>query len=148
MSDSATTTGTIGETYHTALQHDLVSLSGDESLVGVVRRPTGWFEGAVDENHPELGPPDDLLDAFKDRHEDLKIQGMCDEGAHNAAWEELGFEERYREHLETSEDAAAVVDDLVSRVRSGEDIVLVCFEAENKRCHRHELVSIIEERVE
>lgn len=146
MSDSAT--GTLGETYHAALQHDLVSLSGNESLVGVVSRPTGWFEGAIDENHPELGPPEDLLDAFKDRHEDLKTRGMCDDGAHNAAWEELGFEERYREHVASSDVATAAVDDLVSRIRSGEDIVLVCFEDDNKRCHRHVLVSIIEDRLE
>lgn len=150
MGDSATeaTTGTLGETYHAALQHDLVSLSGDESFVGVVRRPTGWFKGSVDENYPELGPPDDLLDEFKDRHEDLKVQGMCDEGAHNAAWEELGFEERYREHIESSEVANAAIDDLVSRIQSGEDIMLVCFEDENKHCHRHVLVSIIEDRLE
>lgn len=148
MSDSATATGTLGETYHAALQHDLVSLSGDESLVGVVRRPTGWFEGTVDENHPELGPPEDLLDEFKDRHEDLKTQGMCDDGAHNAAWEELGFEERYREHVESSEVATTAIDDIVSRIQSGEDIMLVCFEDDNKRCHRHVLVSIIEERLE
>jgi hypothetical protein len=154
MSDSAsetgseTTTGTIEETYHAALQHDLVSLSGDEHLVGVVRRPTGWFRDTVDENHPELGPPEDLLDEFKDRHEDLKIQGMCDEGAHNAAWEELGFEERYQEHIETSEVASETIDDLVSQIQSGDDIVLVCFEDENKRCHRHELVSIIEDRLD
>lgn len=147
MSDSGTETdGTLEETYHAALQHDLVSLSGDEQLVGVVRRPTGWFLDTVDENHEELGPPPELLDAFAERHEDLKSRGMCDEGAHNAAWEELGFEDRYRTYL--AADANAAVDDLVSRIRSGENIVLVCFEGENKRCHRHELESIIEERVE
>lgn len=148
MSDSRpeTETGTLGETYHAALQHGLISPSG-ETLLGVVRRPTGWFLDTVDENHQELGPPPDLLDSFRERHEDLKTRGMCDEGAHNATWEELGFEERYRNHLETSAEARSAIDDLVSRLRSGEDILLVCFENESKRCHRHELESIIEERV-
>jgi uncharacterized protein YeaO (DUF488 family) len=146
-SETRTETGTIGETYHAAIEHDLVSLSGDEHLIGVARQPTSWFRSTVDENYSELGPPEELLDEFKNRHEDLKTQGMCDDGAHNAAWEELGFEERYQEHLETSEDVAGAVDELVSRIRSGEDIVLVCFEDENKRCHRHELVSVIEDRI-
>lgn len=142
------TRGSLDETYHAALQHDLVSLSGDPRLVGVVRRPTNWFRRSVDENHRELGPPADLLDAFRERHEDLRSRGMCDEGAHNAAWEELAFEERYREHLQTTADAIAAIDDLVFRIRTGDDIVLVCFENENKRCHRHELVSIIEAELE
>lgn len=145
-SDTATATGTLGETYHAALQHGLVSPSG-ETLVGVVRRPTSWFLDTVDENHQELGPPPELLDSLRERHEDLKTRGMCDEGAHNAAWEELGFEERYQDHLETSSEVRAAIDELVSRLRSGEDILLVCFENENKRCHRHELESVIEARL-
>lgn len=136
-------TGTVGETYIAALQHDLVDLSGEERLVGVVRRPTGWFRGAVDENRPELGPPDALIDDVKERTEELSMRGMCDEGAHNAAWEETDFAERYRDYLEDSEDAQAAVDDLVAMAQKGEDVVLVCYEGEDKRCHRHILVDRI-----
>lgn len=139
-------TGSLGETYHAALQHDLVSPEG-ATLLGVVRRPTDWFLATVDENYQELGPPAELLDSFTERHEDLKARGMCDSGAHNAAWEELGFEDQYRDHIETSEDAQAAINDLVARIQAGEDILLVCFENENKRCHRHELESIIEARL-
>lgn len=139
--------GEVRETYVAALQHDLVSLSGEESLVGVVRRPTGWFRGAVDENVPALGPPDDLLEETNARVEELKVAGLCEEEAHNAAWEETGFAERYLSHLEESADAGAELARLAERVQGGEDVVLVCFEGEDKRCHRHLLADRLRERV-
>ncbi|MFB6163914.1 MAG: DUF488 family protein [Haloarculaceae archaeon] len=141
-------TGRVRETYSAALQHDLVDLDGDEHLLGVVRRPTGWFRGQIDENRPELGPPEDLLDEVKDEQEALKLQGMCDEGAHNAAWENADFEARYREYVDGSSDAQAALDSLADRVRDGETIVLVCFEGDNKRCHRHALVETLRSRVD
>ncbi|WP_336002896.1 DUF488 domain-containing protein [Halorientalis halophila] len=146
MTRTSNDAGAVEETYVAALQHDLVAFD-DAALVGVVRQPTGWFHGAVDENRPELGPPEDLLEETKQRQEDLKLQGMCDEGAHNAAWEEVDFEARYREHVESSDAAQETLDDLADRVRSGETVVLVCFEAEKKQCHRHALVDLLERRV-
>ena len=133
----------VSETYVAALQHDLADV-GDATLVGVVRRPTGWFRAAVDENHPALGPPEDLLDRFKERVDGLKLDGMCDEGAHNAAWEDLEVAARYRDHLAEDDDARAALDALVDRVRDGEDVALVCFEGENKACHRRVLVEEVE----
>ena len=129
-------TGTVSETYVAAIQHDLVDLEG-ATPVGVVRRPTGWFHGVVAENVPELGPPPDLLDEVKERQEDLAMAGMCDTGAHNAAWEETDFEARYREHVASDPDAQAALESLRERVRDGEDVALVCFEGDDKRCHRH-----------
>ena len=131
-------TGTVEETYVAAIQHDLVDLAG-ATPVGVVRRPTGWFYGAVDENVPDLGPPVDLLDEVKERQEDLKMAGMCDEGAHNAAFKETDFEARYLEHLQSDPDARAALEALRERVRDGEDVALVCYEGDDKRCHRHAL---------
>jgi hypothetical protein len=139
-------TGTVDETYVAALQHDLVD-PGEATLVGVVRRPTGWFRAAVDENVPALGPPPELLDAAKRRTEDLKRDGLCDEGAHNAAWEDLDFGRRYRDHLDADDGAAAALDDLADRLRDGEDLWLVCFEGDGKRCHRRPLVELLRERV-
>jgi uncharacterized protein YeaO (DUF488 family) len=136
-------TGTVEETYVAAIQHDLVDLEG-ATRVGVVRRPTGWFYGAVDENVPDLGPPEDLLAAVEERQEDLKMAGMCDEGAHNAAFEETDFEARYREYLESDPDARAALEPLRGRVRDGEDLALVCFEGDDKRCHRHTLLEYLD----
>jgi len=138
--------GTVGETYAAALQHDLVDV-GDATLVGVVRRPTGWFRGLVEENHPDLGPPEALLSEVNERHESLAARGMCDEGAHNAAWAETDFARRYREYLQGSDEAETAVEGLVGRITNGEDVVLVRFEGENTRCHRHLLVDHLRDRL-
>lgn len=127
----------LDDTYVAALHHDLVDVPPEATLVGVVRRPTGWFRSAVDENSPALGPPENLLDEFKRVHEDCKTQGMCDEGAHNAAWEDVDFEDRYRAHLADDADAQDAVGALLERLREGESLVLVCYEnTDQKRCHR------------
>jgi hypothetical protein len=139
--------GTVGETYAAALQHDLVNID-DATLVGVVRRPTGRFRSLVDENHPVLGPPETLLEEIGNRREDLKRRGLCEEGAHNAAWEEVRFAARYEDHLDATEDAEGRIAELVSRVHGGEDVVLVCFEGENERCHRHLLLDRIGARLD
>lgn len=138
-------TGTVEETYAAALQHDLYD--GEATLVGVVRRPTRWFDALVDENLPVLGPPEALLDETKERHEQLKMRGMCDEGAHNAAWSESNFERRYREYLDANDDARDALEALLDRVADGEDIALVCFEGDGKRCHRHELCDRVTARL-
>lgn len=136
--------GTVTETYAAAIQHDLVDL-GAATPVGVVRRPPGWFHATVDENHRELGPPDDLLDETKAKQEEFEMAGMCETGAHNAAFEEADFGARYREYLRTDADARAALESLRDRVRNGEDLVLVCFEGDDKACHRHTLLEVLRE---
>jgi hypothetical protein len=138
-------TGTVDETYVAALQHDLVD-PGDATLVGVARRPTGWFRDVTDENRSVLGPPAALIDEAKDRTEELKRRGMCDEGAHNAAWEETDFARRYREYLANDDAAHDALAALAARVDRGEDVWLVCFEGDGKRCHRHTLREYLHEQ--
>lgn len=139
--------GTLADTYVAAIQHDLADLPPEASLVGVVRSPTPWFHAAVDENLRELGPPSDLLSATDRAAEDLKMRGVCDEEAHNAAWDEVGFVDRYRRHLATDPDAEAALSALDERLRSGESIALVCYEnTTKKRCHRTILREVLEER--
>jgi hypothetical protein len=139
--------GEVLETYAAALQHDLVDLPAGTRTVGVVRRPTGWFHALVDENRPALGPPESLLSETRERREDLAARGLCDEEAHNAAWEAVDFAERYAEHVEESAEAGRALADLAQRVRAGEPVALVCFEGETKRCHRHALAAQLRERV-
>jgi hypothetical protein len=134
-----TPSGTVWETYVAAIQHDLAQLDGGEYLAGVARRPTPWFHAAVDANYPELGPPADLLEETKARQEDMQMQGLCEEGALNAAWETVEFERRYREYLADSAEAPDSMETLAQRVHDGEDVVLVCYEGDGKRCHRHVL---------
>lgn len=137
--------GQVYDTYVAALQHDLADLPDDAVRVGVVRRPTPWFWAQVDENVPELGPPADLLDEFKERYEHLREQGMADAEAHNAAMEDVGYDERYRSYLDESDETRAAIDALRNRLESGEDVVLVCYEnTDEKRCHRTLLRSELE----
>ena len=129
--------GSLSDTYVAAIQHDLADVPADATLVGVVRKPTPWFHAAVDENVPELGPPASLLDATKDAAEDLQLRGICDEEAHNAAWDVVDFEGRYRTYLAESIEASAAMDRLCERLETGELIALVCYEnTAKKRCHR------------
>lgn len=125
------------DTYVAALQHDLADLPAGATLVGVVRRPTGWFHASVDENHPAVAPPAALLDSFEDRKEAFAMRGLCAEEAHNAAWDTVDFAARYRRHLRTDPSARETVADLCERLWSGESLALVCFEnTDTKRCHR------------
>lgn len=139
--------GRVTETYHAALQHELVEFSDDAHLAGVVRKPTAWFETAIDENYPSLGPPAALLDETKQRQKDMQMQGMCEEGAHNAAWEETNFQARYEQYLAESDAAQQQLSDLAARVSDGETVVLVCFEADGKCCHRNVLVEWLRDRL-
>lgn len=139
--------GTLSDTYVAAIQHDLVDLDADTELVGVVRRPTRWFNPQVDENLPALGPPTDLFEAFRARMNELVEEGMDEETAHNTAWSAVDYDRRYREHLETSAEAAAALDDLLDRLAGGTDIALVCYEnTDDKRCHRTVLRDYLETR--
>ncbi|GAB3687605.1 hypothetical protein GCM10028857_20850 [Salinarchaeum chitinilyticum] len=139
--------GQVHDTYVAAIQHDLVELPDDAQRIGVVRRPTPWFHGAVDENVPALGPPEALLDDAKQREEELKMQGICDDDAQNVAWDEVDFADRYREYLATETGSEAVTS-VVETLRDGSDVVLVCFEnTQKKRCHRTILRDEIERRI-
>lgn len=128
---------TVHETYAAALQHDRAALPDGTRIVGVVRRPMGWFHGVVDENVPALGPPAGLLDAVKDRQAAREAEGLADAAAVEAAWEDVDFAARYEAYLDDDADAAGAVADLADAVRNGTDVALVCYEAPDKPCHRH-----------
>lgn len=129
--------GRVFDTYVAALQHDQADLPEAAIRLGVVRRPTPWLYGVVDENEPALGPPADLLDEVKSRHEELVSRGYGDAEAHNAAMDAVEYAERYRHHLESDGAAMEALDRLRARLADGEDVALVCFEnTDEKRCHR------------
>lgn len=141
--------GRVYESYVAALQHDTAGVPGDATRVGVVRRPTPWFYGVVDENVPALGPPSDLLDETKATQAALADEGIDDADAHNRAMAAVDFAAAYETHLATDSEAQAAVDDLLDRLRDGEDVVLVCYEnVEEKRCHRIPLRAHLRDRLD
>ncbi|MFC6988426.1 DUF488 family protein [Haloplanus sp. GCM10025708] len=126
-----------------ALYHGLVEFPDGTARIGVVRRPTRAVLAVVDENRPELGPPESLLDEFTAERDDLKMRGLCEEGAHNAAWENVSFDRRYADYLDASEAAREALADLRRRRDDGEELALVGESGEKKRSHR----AILRERL-
>lgn len=109
--------------------------------VGVVRSPPGWFRRRVDVALPALGLSVETHETLVRRRRDLRMQGLCVEGAHNAAWEELDVDERYRAHL-SSEDAREALASLAVRTER-ERIVLATDRQPGFRCHRTVLASVL-----
>ncbi|MFP4530918.1 MAG: DUF488 family protein [Halodesulfurarchaeum sp.] len=137
--------GALRDTYAAALQHELVDLDGDERLIGVARRPLPWLLGQVDENRSALGPPPELLDAVKERHEELQKDGLPDAEAHNRALEAVDYRERYLDYLENSAAPREAIESIEEIREAGTDVVLVCYEnTAEKRCHRTILREAIE----
>lgn len=129
--------GRVFETYVAALQHDLADIPEDATRIGVVRRPTPWFYGTVDENRPALGPPPGLLDETQARRDELEAEGLSDADAHNQAMTDIDFTARYEDYLQTDPDAQAALEDIRGMLADGEDVALVCYEnTDDKRCHR------------
>ena len=122
---------------------------GDDSRaeplwVGVVRSPPGWFRRRVDVSIEELGLSIETREELDRRTRDLRMQGLCEEGAHNAAWAELGIDDRYRDRLATaSDDLSDEFDAIVSRDRP---VVLATDRRPGFRCHRTVLADLLAER--
>lgn len=113
----------------------------DDDVLGVVRYPQDFVERVVDRNVYALAPPEDLLRAFK------AVEGAAedDENVLNAsavAWENVGFEARYRDFLARS-GQQQVLDNLREHLRDGRDVWLVCWEKDVRYCHRRLLADVL-----
>lgn len=143
--DGATERGAVTGTHADALRRGRADAPDGATKLGVVRRPPGGFRAAVDENLPALGPPASLLEAFRRERDDMQMRGLCEEGAHNAAWDAVGFDERYRAYVTEDGTARAALASVRERVASGEDVTLVGVEnAEKRRSHRTALEDLLE----
>jgi hypothetical protein len=136
------------ETAHAVAVRSRVDGVGNEPAeepvwLGVVRSPPAWFRRRVDEQRPELGVPAATQEALDRRRRDLRMQGLCAVGAHNAAWAELNVDARYRS--EVAGDAADVISSLASR---GRPVVLATDRQPGARCHREVLAALLRERVD
>jgi hypothetical protein len=110
--------------------------------IGVVRSPPGWFRRRVDALCPELGLSAETRAALDERRRDLRMQGLCEAGAHNAAWAELAVDDRYRARLR-SDPATEQVAALASRA---EPLVLATARQPGLRCHREVLATALDAR--
>lgn len=109
-----------------------VSASDGTVWVGVERSPPGWFRRRVTVLEPSLDLPRELVETLRTRREDLQRRGLCKSGAHNAAWQELSVDERYRDRLGTEATSGAL-----ERIESFERPVVVATTRQpGVRCHR------------
>lgn len=112
---------------------------GEAAVFGVVRYPKDFVERITDRNIPAVGPPEELLDAYKTVEEAAEGNGEPNPSA--IAWESVDFERRYREYLERP-GPQAVLEELVERARE-RDVWLVCWEKDARWCHRRLLANEI-----
>lgn len=114
----------------------------DARWVGVVRDPPGWFRRRVDVHYPTLGLDEETRATLETRRRDLQMRGLCEEGAHNAAWRELDVADRYRDHVSSGEARAA----LTELAGHGNEVVLATDRRPGYRCHRDVLADLLADR--
>lgn len=121
-----------------------------DTTIAVVRKPNDTGIDAVcDEWCPELGMPEQALSDYwelRSAYEDN--QYVSNHDAANRAFNEAELTERFEEYVRTTDEAQEALDKLVERLDAGENITLVCFESDGKKCHRHILMQMIEKRRE
>lgn len=92
----------------------------------------------------ELAPAEELFKEFKAREAALKKRGLGPAEAHNRAFEEVRYEERFRKQILGSPKAVERLKQIAKEARK-RDIYLICYEKQPKRCHRHLLVEMARE---
>jgi hypothetical protein len=85
--------------------------------------------------HDALAPPEELFRDFKDREAALKTRGLSPVDAHNQAWDDVRYEERFGAAFWANAAAVTELTAILKRAAS-EDVWLVCYEKPPKKCHR------------
>ena len=94
----------------------------------------------------KLAPGDELFADFNARKSALERRhGKGSAGAHNDAFVESDYRERFRAQIEGDERALARLEEIALRA-AREELFLVCYEGAAKACHRRILLRIAEER--
>ena len=117
------------------------------TTIAVVKEPQGGIVEVCDEFKQELGMPKEKLQDLRDKRESLDYEDADDVKTHNKAVKELNLEEIYRNYVRKNSVIQDRIDELARRVLDGETITVVCFEKQNKWCHRHVLVDEIKTRI-
>lgn len=147
-------TGSLQESHYEAVREDFQSSqlqlsdfddSDGATTIAVTTEPKdlGVF---CDEVREELGMPERHLKRYWAYRSGFATNSAVDNPAERA-FEEARLDHYYRRHIQTSDEAQESLSELVSRLRDGEDITLVCFEKPHEPCHRHILIELIEARL-
>lgn len=92
--------------------------------------------------HDELAPSDELFEDFNAQRRVLeRAFGKGSAEAHNNAFVDARFRERFRKQIEGDGLAMSQLE-TIARRSAAEDLYLVCFEGPGKACHRRILMRI------
>ena len=134
---------TVRTTYFSALSNQQVEPAADDLVYAVVRYTQDWIDELVDRNIDALAPPSDLLDAYKTVEEAAEEDGHSNPS--RIAWESVSFEERYRQYLTNN---AGQVAEVVAEEAAETTVWLVCWEKDDRYCHRRLLADEILDRLD
>mgnify|MGYP000722408379 CR=1 FL=1 len=139
----------VSDTYVAELARGCDDVPPEARLIGVTASPSRRLRALVDEVRPALAPPRALRDDHADAAASFRIDGLCESGAHNAAWDRVDFADRYREHLASDPDARAAIESLCATLNAGADLALVGPERSGElRSHRTVLREVLVERAD
>ncbi len=91
----------------------------------------------------ELAPTEDLLREFNDLKKEF-IPGCGYESEVHYAWEKSDYERRFRAQIKGDPRALTRLKELAGRARE-RDIFLICYEGNDKPCHRKLLLQMAQE---
>jgi len=134
---------TVRTTYFSALSNQQVEPAADDVVYSVVRYTQDWIDELVDRNIDALAPPSELLDAYKTVEEAAEEDGHTNPS--QIAWESVSFADRYRQYL--ANHAGNVVD-AVAKEAAETTVWLVCWEKDDRYCHRRLLADEITDRTD
>ena len=107
----------------------------------------GHFDNVIEVHgnaHDHLGPAKVLFNAFYGRKKELeKALGKGSAEAHNQAWLEVNFEDRFIAQMLDDVDALVELEKISEQSKS-KDIHLACYEGNAKACHRRILLRLCE----
>ncbi|MFC6786181.1 DUF488 family protein [Halobaculum halobium] len=137
----------LSDTYVAELDRERDELPRATRLIGVAASPSRRLRALVDEVRPGLAPPEPLRADHAEAAASFRIDGLCESGAHNAAWDRVDFADRYRAHLASDSDARAAVESLCETLAAGTDLTLVGDERSGEvRSHRTVLREVLADR--
>lgn len=94
----------------------------------------------------ELAPADELFQSFNTRKKELEKEfGKGSPLAHNRAYLDCRYEQRFRKQVLGDPRALSKLEKISARARNTE-LFLICYEGPNKACHRRILLRIAKER--
>jgi hypothetical protein len=120
--------------------------SASPTTIAVVSKPSRDIDTFCDEWMPALGMPEKYLKRYHQYLAGYRANSAVD-NPQRRAWVDAELEKEYLRYVRTSDEAQDALAGIVSRLKGGEDITLVCYEKGSEPCHRHLLIELIEARL-